>query len=100
MKSIFTTLLIFSFVGIAVFGFAAMGHSENSHSNCLAATAQGIICPDAMSALDFASFHINTFRSFTTAIFSGNALSALLLSIALSLLSGLGVLAAKFNLPR
>ncbi len=92
-------LLAFGFVGVAVFGFAAMGHNETSHGKCLAAVAQGIICPDAMSALDFASFHINTFRSFTTAVFSGNMLSALLLSIVLSSLIGLGFLAAGLNLP-
>ncbi len=99
MKSLFAMLLIFGFAGVAVFGFAAMGHNETSHSKCLAATAQGIICPDAMSALDFAAFHLNTFRDFTTAIFSGSSLSALLLSLALLLLVGFGILTGGLNSP-
>lgn len=99
MKVAFTILLILGFTGIAVFGFAAMGHNDGSHGSCIAATAQGIVCPDAMSALDFASFHVSTFRSFTTAIFDGNILTALLLSITLSVLVGLGFLASAFNSP-
>lgn len=94
MKSAFTTLLIFSFLGIAVFGIFAMNHgSGHSHSGCIAATAQGTDCPKEENTIPFLTFHLDAFRSFSTATFGDNLASAFLLLIALVLIAALGVIA-------
>lgn len=69
MKSVFATLLIIGFLGIAVFGVFSMSRgSEHGHSYCIAATARGIDCPKEGGALSLAIFHLGAFRSFSTAI--------------------------------
>lgn len=94
MKSAAATLLIFSFISIAVFGVFAMSHGagHNSGSNyCIGAMAQGTDCPKEENALVFLAFHLNTFRSFSTAVFGQNILSLFLLAASLLLLAGIAI---------
>ena len=91
MKSAGATLLIFSFLSIAVFGVSAMGHgAEQSHNGCIAATASGQPCPKNDSSLQFLTFHLNAFLSFSTAVFGQNILS-LFLFVASLLLAGMAM---------
>ncbi len=95
MKSVITAFVIFSFVGIAVFGVFAMSHGmEQGHTGCIAATAQGTDCPKAGSILSFIAFHLETFRSFSTATFGQNILSLFPLIVSLILLIATGRLYA------
>ena len=83
MKPAFTALIIFSFIGIAVFGIFAMDHgSGHSYDGCLAAAARGTNCPKTKDANSFIAFHLDTFKSFSTAIFGDNFANALVLLLA------------------
>lgn len=95
MKSVITVFLISSFVSIAVFGVFAMSHGmERGHAGCIAATAQGADCPKEESVLSFIAFHLDTLRSFSTAIFGQNILSLFPLIVSLLLLIATGTLYA------
>lgn len=67
-KNITTILVIAGFVGITVFGFLAMGDHGTGHnlSGCIAAL-QGVGCPIFSGLVDFASFHLNAFKAFSSA---------------------------------
>lgn len=83
MKTAFIIFTIFSFVGIVVFGFAAMNHSGGHNANgCIASATKGIDCKDTATVFDFALFHISVFKSFSTAVLSGNFISVILLFFA------------------
>lgn len=69
MKSAFTVFVLIGFVGIAVFGFAAMGHGDD-HGRCIAAAVKGMDCPEWGNIFSFANFHFDFFRSFSTAVFT------------------------------
>lgn len=89
MKSILTSIVIFSFIGIAVFGIFAMAHSMNQeHGGCIAATSRGESCPIESNLLQTLAYHFDSFRSFSTAILSGNFDNSLLLLFAFALLVG------------
>ena len=93
MKQALTILLVFSFIGVAVFSVLAMGHEAGrGHVGCLALTASGIDCAkeDALSSI---VFHFNTFRSFSLATFGDNLASALIWLFALALIIGLRTIA-------
>ncbi|MBI4119271.1 MAG: hypothetical protein HY456_00300 [Parcubacteria group bacterium] len=82
MKAALIIFLITGFIAIAVFGVFAMGHgNEHSHNGCIAATAQGTDCPKEEGAFSFIAFHLEAFRSFSTATFGNNLASVLLLLI-------------------
>ncbi len=87
-KMLFLTLIL-AFSGTAVFGFLAMGHNElGRHNGCLAVSIFKFAC-SLMGQLDLANFHINAFKSFSTAIFILNLVLAsliLLFSIAWQIL--------------
>ncbi len=78
MKSALTIFLIFSFLGIAVFGFFAMNHGDHGHG-CIAAMAQGSDCADKENTFSYVTFHLDSFRNFFTAVFGDNTGSLLLL---------------------
>ncbi|MEX2053010.1 MAG: hypothetical protein WD898_02155 [Candidatus Paceibacterota bacterium] len=65
MKPILTMLVVISFLGMAVLGFWTMNHATG-HTACAASLAQGSLCPN--SVLSFISFHVNAFRTFSSAI--------------------------------
>lgn len=95
MKVALTIFLITGFLGIAVFGVFTMNHgAEHCHSGCIAATAQGTNCPKGENTLSFLNFHLDAFRSFSTATFGENLANALLLLVALVLTVALAVLAS------
>ncbi len=100
MKLALTIFLITGFIGIAVFGVFAMNHgSEHGHNGCIAATAKGVDCPKEEGAISFLNFHLDAFRSFSTATFGDNIAGALLLLIALILAVAGGVVASIHTAP-
>lgn len=110
MKSLFTTLLIASYIGVAVFGAYGMhtqaenlqGHQgivTSASSNCMASIAKGTDCPKETDPIDFASFHIDVFRSFSLATFGENLLASLLLLVFLFIGVGLNALFGKYAPP-
>jgi hypothetical protein len=65
MNSAITSLLIISFLAVAVFGFIAIGHD-----GCIAALVAGGVCPTEGDMLALTASHFQIFKSFSTAIFS------------------------------
>lgn len=99
MKLSIVTILIFGFVGTAVFSVVLMGHGSGNHENgiCVASEIRGTSCPE--SALASLVFHAGTFKSFSTAIISGGYLAALFivvvfLSLAPHIIAGTGTISA------
>lgn len=68
MKSAFVTLLIVSFIGVAVFGFISMIFGDTHNGGCIASSRLGAFCP-LNNAFNFIVFHIDAFKYFSTAIF-------------------------------
>lgn len=90
MKFLITAIVILSFLGIAVFGVFAMNHGGEHGYGCIAATAQGVArCPNQADPLAFLTFHIDAFKSFSTAIVGSSLASMLLVALALVLVSSL-----------
>ncbi len=92
MKSLFETILIASFIGIAVFGVFGMNHSQvhdMKPNNCIAAIVNGMDCQKEANPIDFASFHIDAYKGFSLATFEESAMSYLLLAFASLLFIGL-----------
>lgn len=67
MKSAFTTLLIISFLGVAVFGFVSMIFGAQHNGGCIASKF-GSLCP-LNNPLAFVIFHLGAFKYFSTAVF-------------------------------
>lgn len=85
MKALLTTILLASFISIAVFGVFGMSHGQTHDmdpNSCISATTKGIDCPEEASPIDFLAFHINAYNGFSLATFSKNLLSQLLLVFA------------------
>ncbi|HEY4497317.1 MAG TPA: hypothetical protein VJC20_00970 [Candidatus Paceibacterota bacterium] len=80
MKIALTIGILFSFVGIAVFGFTAMSHESDHGYGCIATTAQGINCSNENRAINLVSFHANSFKGFSTALV-GQSVAVLLFSL-------------------
>lgn len=90
MKIAFTTFLIFSFIGVAVFGIFSMhADTQNHDGGCIAMASQGKDCPKQINPFDYTAFHLNAFRGFSTTTFN-NGFSASLLLLFL-LVAGMGV---------
>ncbi len=68
MKSAFITLLIISFVGVAVFGFISMIFGVDHHGGCIASNRLGSLCP-LNNPFIFLVFHLDAFKYFSTAVF-------------------------------
>jgi len=90
-------ILTIGFVGIFLFGTCsihtqadmnAQGH-DMSPSNCIGAAAQGVDCPKQADPIEFATFHIDAFKGFSTAIPGENVMAGLLLAFASLVLMGL-----------
>lgn len=79
-KSILIIFTIMSFVGLAVFGFLAMGDHGTGHSlsGCIAALQGGTGCSVFKGLADFASFHLNAFKVFSSANFTATTMALLL----------------------
>ena len=73
MKIFLATLIILSVIGIAGAGVLAMYHGSG-HSDCIAIAAKRIDCPQDLGVLGSLNFHIDIFKSFSTATFVESAL--------------------------
>ena len=86
MRISFTTLILFAFAGIAVFGAFAMNHGggHGSHAGCIAAAANNTACPEEGNTFSFLDFHFGALRNFTSATFpSSLSFAAFLILFAL-----------------
>lgn len=83
MNKLFTTILIASFIGIAMFGvFDMHAESQNHDGRCAFAASQGADCPKKVNPVDYISFHFNALKNLSTAIFNdGFFISFLLLAL-------------------
>ena len=89
MKSAYTIILLTSFLGIAVFSSLAINHGNGQeHIGCIATTAKGEDCPLSINTILFTIFHLDTIKSFSTAVFNDSYPSSLILLILLILLIG------------
>jgi len=64
--------MILGFIGVAVFGFLAMGEHGPGHnfSGCIAALQGKADCSAFGGLVSFASFHLDAFKVFSSANFS------------------------------
>jgi len=100
VKSLLTTFLIVSFIGVAVFGTFGMDQDGQSHSHgCIASIAFGVDCPVNADPIDFASFHLDAFRTLSLTTFGENVMSALLLMFVSLLFIGYGILSRNLFEP-
>lgn len=90
MKYLATLLLIMSFVGIGIFGFALFDHAvmDGSDSGCVASAIDGTTCPTSIMAMTL--HHVSALQTLTTTLpASSNWLlllaSLLLVSVAIFL---------------
>ncbi|OGL64817.1 hypothetical protein A3B21_03795 [Candidatus Uhrbacteria bacterium RIFCSPLOWO2_01_FULL_47_24] len=82
MRKVIGILLLSSFIGIAVFGFIAMGHTL-THGGCIASAAQGMNgCMEQGTGTGSVFFHLKIFKSFSQALIT-SALLALIASFIL-----------------
>jgi len=82
MRSAFISILLISFVSIAVFGIFGMHAGMQDHGGgCIAAAAQGTDCPKQADPVEYLTFHLDAFRDFSTATFGDIATSLLILSL-------------------
>lgn len=73
MRLVFTSIVLASFIGLAVFGFMGMNHgNSDGHAGCLAASANGTTCPGFLNILGIANFHIDAFKTFSSVPFDGS----------------------------
>lgn len=79
---LFILVLLASFIGLAVFGFATMTHAENHNPNgCIAAASREVDCTKAGNPFAMFNLHINAIKSFSTLTFSSFSLQTLLLLV-------------------
>lgn len=89
--------LLTGFVGLAVFGGFAMHAGAESHDNgCIAVLTQGVDCPKKDGSLDALSFHPDTFRSFSSAVFTGQFAISILTLILIAAAGAAGIDARAF----
>ncbi len=76
------------FLTIAVFGVFSMNHGSEHGQGCIAAVAQGNIdCPNKTGPFAFLIFHLDVFKSFSTATFGSPSVMESLVVLALILIS-------------
>src|SRR3990167_387326 len=68
MKYLTTLLLIMSFVGVVIFGFALFDHAmmDDSNSGCVASAIDGTECPTDIIAMT--SHHVSAIQTLTTTL--------------------------------
>lgn len=71
-NTLISVILLIGFSSMAVFGFFAMGTFSgiHGHSTCIASLINSASCVLEMNIINFSSFHIDAFFSFTSAIFN------------------------------
>mgnify|MGYP001587166866 FL=1 len=86
MRTAITSLLIISFFGLAVFGFANMAMVDgHGHADCIANAVQGTVCPEAPGTIGFINFHAGAIKFFSTAVFGASVLAIFAMFLALAL---------------
>lgn len=78
--------MMVSFATVAVFGIAIMNHAMAAHGDCVAARAQGVVCPELLGTAGFLALHSRFFQSVT---------SMTLLSVVTLLLAGAALFLAR-----
>ena len=77
MKSFPAILILVSFIGAAILGFATMGHTaDHSRTNCIVAATQNIDCTSSNLGA-FLAIHFNAFKNISSAVFAKNYASIL-----------------------
>lgn len=84
MKSFLVITLLFSFLFVVMFGFLAMTGDLHQMTRCFVVALQGRECPQTVSAVALAGFHLEVLKIFSTAVL---VFLALLFLIAISFLS-------------
>ncbi|OHA64270.1 MAG: hypothetical protein A2842_01780 [Candidatus Wildermuthbacteria bacterium RIFCSPHIGHO2_01_FULL_48_25] len=69
MKLAVTAFLLLAFFASATVSVFAMGQMDE-HGKCLAEVVQGKECPAQSGTLSYASFHLTSFKGFSTAVFA------------------------------
>lgn len=71
MRSILTFLILVSFAGMSVLSIVGMnpGHHSNGYTACVGSLTQGKDCP-MNSPVDSVTFHLNSFKVFSTSLVS------------------------------
>lgn len=73
MKNLLVVILTLTLFGIAVLGVFGMGHGVGQgHVGCLAVVTKRIDCPNGANVLWLLGFHLDIFKSFSTAILAKN----------------------------
>ncbi len=82
IKNAFAVIAIATFLALAGLSIFAMDSSHNEahgESKCVASTAKGIDCPQKQGTLGFLTFHLDIFKSFSTAVFLQNITGLIIL---------------------
>ncbi|OHA63853.1 MAG: hypothetical protein A2843_02400 [Candidatus Wildermuthbacteria bacterium RIFCSPHIGHO2_01_FULL_48_27b] len=82
MKSLFTALVLASFIGLIGFGvFGTHADMQNHDGNCIAAAVQGKDCPKQSNLAAYLTFHLGIIKNFSTTAFNYSTASLLILSL-------------------
>ncbi|MBI2035975.1 MAG: hypothetical protein HYT12_04850 [Candidatus Liptonbacteria bacterium] len=93
MRVLIATILVFSFIGIAMLGFISMSHKAGlAHNNCFVARTQGAACA-GRNVFEIISLHFNALRSFGLAIFLAQIFTAIAAIILINTNGGIKALA-------
>lgn len=95
MKILGSSLIILAFISVSIFSILAVGH-EIGHGICFLTANTGLKppCPEK-DPLGFLNFHINIFKSFSTATFLNNLFA--IISILSAFLIALIIAALAFS---
>lgn len=79
MKFLLTTLLLTSFLSIAVFGVFGMNSNiQNHEGGCIFSFIKGVDCPKQNNLFNYFIFHINAYKDFVLATLNENGINALM----------------------
>lgn len=91
MKSIIAAFIAIGFVGVALFGFTAMGGVDGVRHQCMVSALSGADCAPQSVSYGMFSLHLNAFRSFSSATLGAfSALFALLFAARVALAAARG----------
>lgn len=101
MRSAFISILLISFVSIAVFGIFGMHMGMQNHDGgCIASSVQGTDCPKQSDPISYLTFHIDAFKGFSNVVFGENFLASLLALVLLAVGVGLAFLFGNLVPPK
>lgn len=91
MRSLLISTVLLGFISVAVFGAFAMQPLHHS-GGCIAASVQGVVCPNQSNLFESLAFHLDALRDFSTAIFGAHIVASLLMLAMLIAGAGLALL--------